>query len=474
MKFKLLSVLILIGCVVLAAEENSLRFCGLKLGQKISKDIVPTSRTEMYYGYSFSPNETILQYNQYAFHASLLTRTITSVSAGFTTESRMAANELFVQTCRWLDQKYPNKKLEHYNKSNRRICVKFIDSADKTYYMIELNNPIESFYVVVFALYNTQLSELQKSEAENVLLVSNNEENVLYEYSANQVKDSVESADQKLFKRIAIQKANQASSKLYQQHIEQICTQDRESGNTRKKTESERSEAVEGEEEQLLDIHNPEADFFKALGCKAPDSLFAVGGKREIGFGEKLRKVLEAEIGKKYSISEAFWIYAVPFRRYIEKVEADARIALLEEIFDGIAFDDINSVSPRAIKEFGWTDGSKSPEEAKDRRLRSYYKLFGDDVYLVVNSDKYNELSADNKLKVLRPFAEEELRKIAEIKQSAQKILNNTRQSTCCKIGTFFVENICYVWISILMLIMIIWLKKKKGLRSVAKDEDCH
>ncbi len=472
MKLKLLSVLILIGCVVLAAEENSLRFCGLKLGQKISKDIVPTSRTEMYYGYSFSPNETILQYNQYAFHASLLTRTITSVSAGFTTESRMAANELFLQTCRWLDQKYPNKKLEHYNKSNRRICVKFIDNADKTYYMIELNNPIESFYVVVFALYNTQLSELQKSEAENVLLVSNNEENVLYEYSANQVKDSVESADQKLFKRIAIQKANQAVSKLYQQHLEQICTQDKESGNTRKKAESERNEAVEREEE-LLAIDNPDVDIFAAVGGKAPDSAFAVGGKREIGFGEKLRKVLEAEIGDKYSISEAFWIYAVPFRRYIEKVEADARIALLEKIFDGIAFDDVNAVPKSAIAQYGF-EGLNSAEEVKERRLERYKNVLGEDAQYVMQSPEYQSLSADDKLKVLRPFAEEELRKIAEIKQSAQKILNNTRQSTCCKIGTFFVENICYVWISILMLIMIIWLKNKKGLRSAAKDENCH
>lgn len=201
---------------------------------------------------------------------------------------------------------------------------------------------------------------------------------------------------------------------------------------------------ADGEESELSDLDNPNVDIFAALGGSAPDSAFAVGGKREIGFGEKLRKGMEAETGEEYSTAGAVASRLTPFAAKIQKVDANIRSRTLEEIYDGSAFDDINSVSPKAIREFGWTDGSKSPEEAKERRLQSYLDVLGDDAKAIAGSEEYNQLSPDDKLKVLRPLAEEELRKIAEVKQSAQKTLSNTTQGTLSKIGTGAIENTGY------------------------------
>lgn len=211
----------------------------------------------------------------------------------------------------------------------------------------------------------------------------------------------------------------------------------------RKKVESERNEAVGDEEGALSDIYNPEADFFKTIGGTAPDSAFAVGGKREIGFGEKIRKGMEAETGEEYSTAGAIASRLTPFASKIQKINSNERVNVLSEIYEGIAFDDINSVPVEVIRMQGW-DGVLTLEDAKEKRLRLYYKFFGDDVDLIINSEGYNQLSADDKLKVLRPLAGEELRKITEVKQSAQKTLSNTTQGTLSKIGTGAIENTGY------------------------------
>lgn len=217
-------------------------------------------------------------------------------------------------------------------------------------------------------------------------------------------------------------------------------------GDARKVATSARENAIDGQdnEEGLPDIINPDVNIFAAVGGRAPDSAFAVGGRREIGFGEKLRKGMEAETGEEYSTAGAAASRFTPFAAKIQKVNANIRSRTLEEIYDGSAFDDINSVSPKAIREFGWTDGSKSPEEAKERRLRSYLDILGGDAKAIAGSEEYNQLSPDDKLKVLRPLAEEELRKMAEVKQSAQKTLSNTTQGTLSKIGTGAIENTGY------------------------------
>ena len=70
-------------------------------------------------------------------------------------------------------------------------------------------------------------------------------------------------------------------------------TSDEAIDNARQTASNAREDALNtnDEESELSDFDNPNVDIFAALGGSAPDSAFAVGGKREIGFGEKQIKV---------------------------------------------------------------------------------------------------------------------------------------------------------------------------------------
>ncbi len=151
-----------------AASEQStvpMEFCGLRLGQILPEGLNPSSKTEMYYGYLLSPMEKILCFNQYQFHASLITRTVTSAGAGYTTQSESDASTLFVLTCQWLEEKYPGKKCEDVNLPNRRIKVMRFGKYTDGYYMVEENNPMPGMFLVMITLYNDRLSTLEVQEA---------------------------------------------------------------------------------------------------------------------------------------------------------------------------------------------------------------------------------------------------------------------------------------------------------------------
>ena len=194
------------------------------------------------------------------------------------------------------------------------------------------------------------------------------------------------------------------------------------------------------EEEDLSDINNPNVDIFAAVGATAPDSAFAVGGKREIGFGEKIRKGVEADVGEEYSTAGAVATRTLPFASAFQNTLANNRVRVLEEVFDGSAFDDINSVPRAVLERTEWG----SPEQEKERRLQKYADYIGDRANYLVNSAEYQQLSLDDKLKALRPLAEEELREITKTKQSAQETLSETTQGTWSKIGTGAIENTGY------------------------------
>ena len=151
--------------VTCGAETVPMNFCGLKLGQKLPEGTSLTSKTEMYYGYKFPAKETILKYNQYQFHASLITKTITSAGAGYTTDSKSDAEELFSETCRWLEKKYLGKKCEDYKLPNRTIKVMRFGEDTDGYYMVEINTPLPGMYLVMISLYNDELSKLAEREA---------------------------------------------------------------------------------------------------------------------------------------------------------------------------------------------------------------------------------------------------------------------------------------------------------------------
>ena len=151
--------------VTSTAETVPMNFCGLKLGQKLPEGMNPTSKTEMYYGYNLPAKETILKFNQYHFHASLISKTITNAGAGYTTASKSDAEELFSETCRWLEKKYPGKKCEDYKLPNRKIKVMRFGADTDGYYMVEINEPMPGMHLVMISLYNDELSRLEEREA---------------------------------------------------------------------------------------------------------------------------------------------------------------------------------------------------------------------------------------------------------------------------------------------------------------------
>jgi hypothetical protein len=150
---------------VFSAEEIPMKFCGLKLGQIVPEGISPTSKTEMYYGYGLPAKEKILKFNQYQFHASLISKTVTNAGAGYTTESKQEAETLFADTCRWLERKYPGKKCEDYKLSNRTIKVMRFGEDTDGYYMVELIAPMPDMHLVMISLYNNKLSKIEEREA---------------------------------------------------------------------------------------------------------------------------------------------------------------------------------------------------------------------------------------------------------------------------------------------------------------------
>lgn len=174
-----------------AGEEIPMKFCGLKLGQKLPDGINPTSKTEMYYGYNLPAKETILKFNQYQFHASLITKTVTNAGAGYTTTSKSDADQLFIDTCRWLERKYPGKKCEDFKLPNRTIKVmRFGDDTDG-YYMIEKSVPVQGMYLVMISLYNDKLSQLEDREAKEFASRKMTGQSAPLQFSVQQVNNNL-------------------------------------------------------------------------------------------------------------------------------------------------------------------------------------------------------------------------------------------------------------------------------------------
>ena len=165
MRIMLVHLILGISLVVIGRENIPMMFCGLRLGQQVSEGMNPASETEQYYGYRFPAKETILKFNQYQVHASLISKTITNAGAGYTTDSKSDAEELFSETCRWLEKKYLGKKCEDYKLPNRTIKVMRFGEDTDGYYMVEINTPLPGMYLVMITLYNDELSKLEEREA---------------------------------------------------------------------------------------------------------------------------------------------------------------------------------------------------------------------------------------------------------------------------------------------------------------------
>lgn len=172
---------------VCAIENAPMSFCGVQLGSKIPDGRKPSSKTESYYVYRFNATEKILKFNQFQFHASLISKTLIDAGAGYTTESRKDAENLFTDTCNWLVRKYPGNKLEDVILPNRMIKVMIFGENADSYYMIEMNEPIQGVYVVLITLYNGELIKLQEREAKEFALNNMIGEPVALDFNVQQL-----------------------------------------------------------------------------------------------------------------------------------------------------------------------------------------------------------------------------------------------------------------------------------------------
>ena len=187
----LLSIALLMSCAVIATEDIPMKFCGMQLGQQIPEGLELSSQTELYYGYSFSANRKILRFNQYQLHASLITKTVISAGAGYTTDSKSDAKSLFNSTCYWLEQKYPNKKCEDCNLPNRTIKVMRFGKDTDGFYMLELVSSGTGMYIVVLSLYNDKLSNLGEREAKEFAAQKITGQSAPLQYSVYQVNNNL-------------------------------------------------------------------------------------------------------------------------------------------------------------------------------------------------------------------------------------------------------------------------------------------
>ena len=187
----LLSIGLLMSCAVIAAETVPMKFCGMQLGRQVPEGLEPSSKTELYYGYRFSAKEKILRFNQYQFHASLITKTIISAGAGYTTDSKSDAKSLFDSASHWLEQEYPNKKCEDCNRPNRTIKVMRFGKDTDGYYMLELVSSRTGMYIVVLSLYNDKLSNLEEHEAKEAAAQKITGQSAPLQYSVYQVNNNL-------------------------------------------------------------------------------------------------------------------------------------------------------------------------------------------------------------------------------------------------------------------------------------------
>lgn len=146
-------------------------FLGIRLGDKVPKQKQQFETNQQYLGFYFTPKEMFLDYNQYAFHATLKTRTISSVSAGKICESKEDAMALAQQAKQWIEDRYGLKGEVFPNTPNNRIIWMYCFNADSKenfrFFLVEINSAT-GMWLSLITYYDTELSELQVAESKLV------------------------------------------------------------------------------------------------------------------------------------------------------------------------------------------------------------------------------------------------------------------------------------------------------------------
>ena len=151
--------------------EGPSEFLGIRLGDTVPKQKQQFDTNQQYFGFYFTPKEMFLDYNQYAFHATLKTRTISSVSAGKICESKEDAMALAQRAKQWIEDRYGLKGEVFPNTPNNRIIWMYCFNADSKenfrFFLVEINSAT-GMWLSLITYYDTELSELQVAESKLV------------------------------------------------------------------------------------------------------------------------------------------------------------------------------------------------------------------------------------------------------------------------------------------------------------------
>lgn len=167
--------IVILAPAICFGKSAPTKFLGIELGSKVTSAMRQDTVTEKYVGYIYVPNvdtffDEFNEFNQFAVHASKVTRTITNVGCGRLFESEVKAVALEEKACLWIAKTYGVERQTTSVGKNRKINAflfeKGILKKETTgYFLVERNQPMPGCYLVMITLYNTKMETLQNSEA---------------------------------------------------------------------------------------------------------------------------------------------------------------------------------------------------------------------------------------------------------------------------------------------------------------------
>ena len=154
-------------CCVNASPES---FLGLRLGDHVEKSVQPFDTNERYFGFKVALSASFLDYDQCFLHATLKSRTISSISAGRVFNDYNAALKSTRRAQAWVLSEYGIEPHEVVSSKNRSVWSFGFDNEtdDYRYFLVEINSPTDGMWCSFISYYSSNLEELQIKEASEV------------------------------------------------------------------------------------------------------------------------------------------------------------------------------------------------------------------------------------------------------------------------------------------------------------------
>ena len=174
MKRSLVALLCMCALKVLA-ENCPASFLGIKLGGTINQNIEPQTYSDQWLGFGFTPSSRVLKFNQYNLHATVRTRTVSSIGAGYLTYSRKEAFDLANDVMGWACKEYGGAFESVPIKGGiRQIWARYFVKKSfwgknklDGYILVETSQPQTGKYLTMITLYSPKYSDLEAREAKD-------------------------------------------------------------------------------------------------------------------------------------------------------------------------------------------------------------------------------------------------------------------------------------------------------------------